>query len=60
MEERVESRMELERIRYMNPEEVFAEEKVSDILTATIPDSGIGQDDCWQMLVIRLREKMTN
>ena len=60
VEERVESRMELEGIRYMNPEEVFAEEKVSDILVATIPDSGIGQDDCWQMLVIQLRERMIN
>lgn len=60
VEEKVESRMELESIRYMNPEEVFAEVKVAESLIGTIREREIDDKDSWQMVSFQILERLTN
>lgn len=57
VEEKVESRMELEGIHYMTPEEVFGEEKLTAALTGRISGEKI-REGSWQMLVIRPGERI--
>lgn len=60
VEEKVESRMELESIRYMNPEEVFSEEKLAENLIEMIREREIDDQDTWRMVSFQIWERLTN